>query len=211
MKEFIKKHGKWLALLVAVFIFIEIVEDIFEQDIEKFDTIVYTIISSIINPIFTSFFKTITHCGDWIVIVPLCILLMILVKNKNKKIVISANLVAIFLLNQFLKMVFNRPRPYGHALIEASGYSFPSGHSMVSMAFYGLLIYLAYQNIQNKKLRNVICIGLSILILLIGISRIYLGVHYASDVIGGFCVSIAYLILLVSILKEKLEKKGEVC
>jgi len=74
---------------------------------------------------------------------------------------------------------------------------------MVSMAFYGLFIYLAYKNIKNVKLRYTVCVLLTILIMLIGISRIYLGVHFASDVIGGFVFSIAYLILFTHIAKDQ--------
>lgn len=76
---------------------------------------------------------------------------------------------------------------------------------MASMAFYGLLIYFAYRYIENKKSRSVICIILSILILLIGFSRIYLGVHYTSDVIAGFLISISYLILFTSIAPKVLK------
>lgn len=69
---------------------------------------------------------------------------------------------------------------------------------MASLAFYGYLIYLIYKNVKNKKLKITLCILLSILILLIGISRIYLGVHYTSDVIAGLCFSVAYLIIMIN-------------
>jgi len=82
---------------------------------------------------------------------------------------------------------------------------------MASMAFYGLLIYFAYRYINNKKVRAIICIVLSLLIPLIGFSRIYLGVHYTSDVVAGFLISTAYLILFTSIMPKliKLEKYGQ--
>lgn len=82
------------------------------------------------------------------------------------------------------------------------GYSFPSGHSMVSMAFYGFLIYLIYNNIKNKYIKWILISSLSILIILIGISRIYLGVHYTSDVLAGFLLSISYLVIYTRIVKE---------
>lgn len=82
------------------------------------------------------------------------------------------------------------------------GYSFPSGHSMISAAFYGFLIYLIYKKVKNKKFKITLIIVLSILIVSIGISRIYLGVHYTSDVLAGFTVSVSYLIIYTSIVKK---------
>lgn len=203
--EFIRKNAKWIVMLVCAVLFLWIVDNIFENDIDKFDYMIYSMVSISMHPITTTFFKIITYFGDWMIIIPACIICVIFLKEKRYKYLVASNLAIIFILNQVLKMVFNRPRPVENRLIEASGYSFPSGHSMVSMAFYGLLIYLAYKNIKNKKIKYAICIGLTLLIVLIGISRIYLGVHYASDVAGGFLLSIAYLIVFTQITKEKQE------
>ncbi len=75
---------------------------------------------------------------------------------------------------------------------------------MVSMAFYGFIMYLIYKNVKSKKLKWSLVLSLGILIILIGISRIYLGVHYASDVVGGFCISISYLMLYISVISDKI-------
>lgn len=106
------------------------------------------------------------------------------------------------LLNQILKNIVQRPRPTEFRMIDESGYSFPSGHSMASAAFYGFLIYLVYKKVKNKKLKITIITLLSLLIILIGISRIYLGVHYTSDVLAGFFVSISYLTIYISIIDD---------
>jgi undecaprenyl-diphosphatase len=106
------------------------------------------------------------------------------------------------LLNQVLKRIIRRPRPTGINLIKENGFSFPSGHSMVSMAFYGVLIYLINKSKLNKETKLLLSLLLSILILFIGISRIYLGVHYASDVLAGFSLSLAYLIISIYIYEK---------
>ena len=97
-----------------------------------------------------------------------------------------------------LKHIVQRPRPTEHRIIDESGYSFPSGHSMVSAAFYWFLIYLIYKNIKNKYLKCSLITVLSLLIIMIGTSRIYLGVHYTSDVLAGFLVAISYLIIFIT-------------
>ena len=96
-------------------------------------------------------------------------------------------------------MIVHRARPTGFRLITETGYSFPSGHSMVSMAFYGYLIYLIYKNVRNKKLRWAFITGFGLLIFIIGMSRIYLGVHYTSDVFAGFLFSLGYLVVYIKL------------
>ena len=150
------------------------------------------------NNLLTNFMKVITLFGSVYVIVPCCIILLFALKNKKNKILMTSNLVIITLLNQLLKRVFRRLRPI-NGIISEFGYSFPSGHSMVSMAFYGFLIYLLYKS--NFKYKNIFICLLIVLILLIGISRIYLGVHYPTDVFGGFLLSISYLLLFIEISK----------
>ena len=112
------------------------------------------------------------------------------------------NLLVIAILNFVLKLIWMRPRPELDMLIYEDGFSFPSGHSMVSMAFYGYLIYLIYTYVDNRKVKWPLLIFLMLIILLIGFSRIYLGVHYASDVIGGFCFSIVYLFIYIKMAKK---------
>jgi undecaprenyl-diphosphatase len=103
------------------------------------------------------------------------------------------NLVGIVALNQLLKSIVQRPRPDGYQLIVETGYSFPSGHSMVSMAFYGLLVWMVLHYVRDRRKRHALAAAFVVLIALVGISRIYLGVHYASDVVAGFLVSMAWL------------------
>lgn len=199
-KEIIKKNVKWIILFIAILVFGYIVNRISQNDISQIDNQIYQITTLFMCPEVTNILKIITHFGDWMAMIPIAI--AVLIKNRKYGILVSINLISIFAFNQMLKLLFNRPRPIGNRLIEAGGYSFPSGHSMVSMAFYGFLIYLIYKNMKNIKWKYIFCVLLSMLILIIGFSRIYLGVHYASDVAGGFLLSLAYLIVYVQVTKE---------
>jgi membrane-associated phospholipid phosphatase len=198
MKNIIKKNWIWIIFLIAIIGFIAILEDVFEQEIMKLDLLSYSIlVEKLRNSILTSIMKIITNLGGAIVLLVISVLSLILIKKKKIGFAICINLIMISAFNVIVKNIIQRPRPYGYRLINESGYSFPSGHSMISTAVYGFLIYLIYKNVRNKVLRNILCIILGMLILMISISRVYLGVHYASDVLAGFLLSIAYLICYV--------------
>lgn len=201
-----KKNLPWVILLICMVAFFAIIEDVLENEIWLFDDIAYKTVSGMISNPVTSIFMAVTNLGGVIGIVTITILILIFMKNKKYKFYIVFNLVMVTILNQAIKYIVQRPRPIEHRIIDQFGYSFPSGHSMVSMAFYGFLIYLIYKNVKNKFLKWGLCTSLSFLIVLIGISRIYLGVHYASDVIGGFCLSISYLIVYVKMIGKNIKK-----
>ena len=156
------------------------------------------LISDFVTPIA----KIITNLGGAISLISITIILLVVLKNKKIGIAVMINLLISTVLNIILKNVVQRPRPNEFRLITETGYSFPSGHSMVSMAFYGFLIYLIYKLVKNSKIKWTLIISLSIIICTIGISRIYLGVHYASDVLAGFTISISYLVIYTSIIKR---------
>lgn len=203
IKELIIKNYKWIIFFAFFVIFLAIAEDVFEQEIFEFDSVVYNFLVNNRNEALNNFFKIITQFGSALFLIIITILCVIFIRDKKYKILVPANLVTIAIINIVLKNFFLRPRPNELRLIEETGYSFPSGHAMASTAFYGLLIYIAHEKIENKILRNTICIMLGLLILLISISRIYVGVHYTSDVIAGTCFSIAYLILITRLIKNQ--------
>lgn len=203
IKEITKKNFKWLVLFIALIGFLALAEDVFNKEIMNGDIIGYKIISTfLISDFATPIAKFITNFGGAIFLITLTVILFILIKNKKIGLSIFSNLVIITVLNQLLKRILQRPRPTEFRIIEETGYSFPSGHSMVSMAFYGYLIYLIYKYVENRYVRWISIVLLSILICSIGVSRIYLGVHYTSDVLGGFLVSISYLILFISTVNK---------
>ncbi|MDO4382076.1 MAG: phosphatase PAP2 family protein [Clostridia bacterium] len=202
-KEYIKKNLKWVVLFICLVGFLALTEDVFNKEIMQGDIIGYKIISTfLISDFVTPIAKFITNFGGAIFLSIATIALLLLIKNKKIGLSIFSNIVIITILNQLLKRILRRPRPTEFRIVEETGYSFPSGHSMVSMAFYGYLIYLIYRHIKNKYIKWSLIVLLSILICLIGISRIYLGVHYTSDVLGGFLLSISYLVVYISLIKN---------
>ena len=203
LKEFIVKNLKWIVLFICLIGFFSLAEDVFNKEIMNGDIVGYKLVSTfLISDFATPIAKFITNFGGAIILIGLAFMLLIFIKNKKIGVSIISNLAIITLLNQLLKRIVQRPRPTEFRIVEESGYSFPSGHSMVSMAFYGYLIYLIYKYVKNKYLKWISIILLSILICFIGISRIYLGVHYTSDVLGGFFISISYLIIYISAVNK---------
>lgn len=170
--------------------------------INAIDETIYNLIFKLFSTPTTFIMTFISHLGSATILILICIILYILLKDKKMALIIMLNLAIVYLLNVIIKMIIARPRPDILRLVYETGYSFPSGHAMVATGFYGFLIYIANKKIKNKALRRCITILLTLLIFLIGISRIYLGVHYATDIIGAFMIGIIYLVIFINILKK---------
>lgn len=196
MQVFQKKNIKWVIVLICISIFVYLMQAVWGSRVLPIDTSGYGFMSKhFISNSLTPVMRLITQFGGTILMIAWAMASLVLIKNKRIAISVVSNLVLIALLNNILKLIVRRARPTGFRLIAETGYSFPSGHSMVSMAFYGYLIYLIYKNVRNKKLRWTLIACFSLLILIIGMSRIYLGVHYTSDVFAGFLFSLGYLVI----------------
>ena len=168
---------------------------------EGFDTFVYESIISLRCDFLDNFFKFITDFGDTLFIVGL-VVGVVLVTRNNVGYLYATLAVDTVITNFILKRLIRRDRPDVLKLIKQGGFSFPSGHSMISMSMYGMLIYLCYKKIKNKYIKWIICSLLGILILSIGLSRVYLGVHYISDVLGGFILSFIMVVLYTELINK---------
>ena len=199
------------ALLLLFFIITALVVT---NNIAWFDDSIYNFLMGFRNDFLDAFFKTITHLGDTVVIMIIVVVMLIFLNKKNRIILGSTTILTVG-LNQGIKHILRRPRPEHLRLIKQGGFSYPSGHSMIAICVYGIMIYLINKNVKNKKIKLTLTILLTILILAIGISRIYVGVHYPSDVLGGFSLSLVILILNLTftdkiyggILNEKNDNK----
>ena len=204
--DIVKNNKKMLILAISLSVFIFLLINVLSDNISDFDTSIYNVIMSLKSDFMTFIMKAITRFGDAETLILIAIICLIFIKSKKISGSIAINLASVGLMNYILKKIIQRPRPpLEFRMVEESSFSFPSGHAMASMAFYGLIIYFINKNMKNNKLKKVICIILSILIFLIGMSRIYLGVHYASDVIAGFAISIVYLVLYITYIIKIME------
>ena len=197
-----KKYIKWIVCALSLILFLILTYLVKTNNELNFDSSVYNFISNFINNNLTNIVKIITYLGSATIVIGITILSLIILKNKKIGICMIINLITITLLQYILKFLIGRPRPVGINLIEEKNFSFPSGHSLTAMAFYGFIIYLIYNS--KLKYKNIYILLLGLLILLIGLSRVYLGVHYITDVIGGFSFSMFYLIIYTNIIKDKI-------
>lgn len=149
----------------------------------------------------------ITHLSDTVTIVAFCAVLLVLPNRKQYGIPLSLAALGGVAVYKPMKHIFLRARPDAALhLVEQGGYSFPSGHSVTSVVFYGLLIYLLARHCKNEKLRKILIPVCGFLALVIGPSRVYVGVHWPTDVLAGWCIGGAVLLVAICIL-ERIESK----
>ena len=206
----IKDNKRYILLFICLILFSIILINVLSGNIQNFDSSIYKLISFFRSNFMDLFFRTVTRFGDEEVLILIAVTCLVFIKKRKIGASIAINLASVGLINYILKEIIQRPRPpIEFRMVEESSFSFPSGHAMASMAFYSLIIYYIYNYVENKTIKNIICATLSILIFLVGRSRIYLGVHYASDVLAGFLVSIVYLILYITFILKlfKIDKK----
>lgn len=182
-----------IAFLLSVgclLLFTKLAEDLLYNELNRFDLMVINYLNTYHTTELTNFMKLITNLGSFIVIFPITLFFVYyLYKVKRHFWDTYALIISLgggIILNEVLKWSFHRSRPNIARLVEAGGYSFPSGHSMMSFIFYGFISYLIWINLRGYFMRFLSIGVFLILTILIGISRIYLGVHYPSDVIAGF-------------------------
>ena len=202
-KEFLKSIKYYLLAFIILFILSIIFSVFFSVSILKIDDAAHEFINAhIVNDTLTNFFKVITHFGSVYFYLALIALFLVIIKNRKISLLISINLVYTWILNNIIKNVLRRERPLINLITKPMGFSFPSGHAMCSIAFYGMLIYIINKKIKNKKIVLLLDIFLSLIILLIVFSRIYLNVHYTTDILFG-CL-FGFLSLKISISYGKL-------
>lgn len=152
----------------------------------------------------------ITHLSNTKFIVALCLILLILKPTRIRYgIPVSAGAIFVTIVNKTIKHLVQRPRPDDIVhLVSEGGFSFPSGHSITSMFVYGMLLYLICRYVKNRRLRIILSVLVAIPLVLVGPSRIYVGVHFPTDVLAGWCLGFAVLMIAIEIL-QRIDKRKE--
>lgn len=209
-----KRRGIFTGVCLLIFIWLTYLVSTGRE--LAFDTVIREWFYSIRTSWLTEVVKAITFMGNTKTIIVICLVLLLLplVRGKaglqvTKKIGIPIAVVAIVgsAINKAIKHIVMRPRPdVSLHLIDQGGWSFPSGHSISSLLLYGFLAWLILYYVKDKWAANVATVILTLLWMGVGLSRIYLGVHYPTDVLGGWMLGMVVMMVTMIII-EKIEIK----
>lgn len=190
------------AIGAGLWAFAELADEVGEQEaLVRFDVELANALHGMATPFSTAAFKLISFIGSpgGTLLVVIAVLVLLSRRLMTQAAVLTAAYTGAELLNLLLKSVFMRPRPaFVSPLETASYYSFPSGHAMVSLVVFGMLAYLLLTFIRSRIAKILIIFAAVLLVVLVGISRLYLGVHYFSDVVGGFVAGAVWLIACIT-------------
>ncbi|HEY2493501.1 MAG TPA: phosphatase PAP2 family protein [Paenibacillus sp.] len=196
----------YILMILCLLMFVGIAFAIGGNRVTFFDNPIISFIQGLESPAWTGVMKWFTTVGSAgvMIIISICTLFILYVvfKHRQELILFFAVVLGSQFLNIMLKNIFKRIRPDLHRLIEIEGFSFPSGHSMAAFSFYGILTYLMWRHTRPRVARIILLTCSASMILLIGVSRVYLGVHYPSDIIGGYLASSAWILICIISFKR---------
>lgn len=196
-----------ILFIVAMAGFIYIVNYTFRLKDHTLDHRVFEVIAPWINDWNTPILLVLTFMGSTAFLlsanIVLALYFLLIQKDKTGFLRVMIISLGTVFINMGLKNYFGRIRPHDPVLEGVGGFSFPSGHAMSALAFYGLLIYLVWNSVKQKTMKRLLIFLLGLTILLIGFSRIYFRVHYASDVIAGFAAAIVWLLFSLWLTEKR--------
>ncbi|MFD2785267.1 phosphatase PAP2 family protein [Hymenobacter rubripertinctus] len=204
---FVTEFAITLALgTVGVVAFLALSREVFDQDAATFDAAAFRWVRHLLGPGRQQWVEAVTFLAsrNFITVAGLALVAWLLLVRRRRWYSLLVPVVALgsITLNLLLKQIYQRPRPL-LPLTSASGLSFPSGHAMISASFYGLLIYFAWSRLRRYPVaRYAVVTVLAGLIVLIGLTRVYLRVHYATDVLAGIMAGLAWLLIAIPLLRQ---------
>lgn len=200
----------------ALFLFYGLAEEVYEGDTRRFDESALAFVNQFASPRLTSFMRAVTYLGsnEFLLVAGACaVLAFVLAGWGRAAVTLLITMAGATLLNVTLKLSFGRERPepfFGTPLPES--YSFPSGHALLSFCFYGVIAAAVTARVKGTGRRASVWAVAVSLVVLVGLSRVYLGVHYPSDVAAGYAVALGWLVMVASadrVMEARLRQKTD--
>jgi undecaprenyl-diphosphatase len=188
--------GALLIAATALFVFGWLAEEMLEGDTEQFDSFVRTAVHQLATPGLTRLMQVFSFLGSVAAVttmslVAVCVSLYF--RRIRTAALVAITMLGVAVLDLALKHAFHRPRPVAFFGATPSSYSFPSGHALGSFCFYGILVAILAARVRRRSAKFIVWMAAAVLVGMIGFSRIYLGVHYPSDVIAGYCAAAVWV------------------
>jgi membrane-associated phospholipid phosphatase len=213
----VRANGTWAALIpvslgmaaVSLLCFSWLSEEVLEQGTSRFDDRIRSLVHQHASPLFTVIMRFVTNLGDWPVILFGTIVLLFIFwyrKDGDHVRLLLVTMLGAGILDGVLKLAFHRPRPNPFFVAKPSTYSFPSGHALISLCFYGLIAGMLSLRLHKHWQRVAVWGAAGLTVGLIGLSRIYLGVHWPSDVLAGYAAALIWM-GAVRVLARKMEER----
>lgn len=207
MKKILKEN-KWyvVSIIILLVIYIILFKSNFYDVILYFDNSIREFVAKIIDNNLTLIFEILTNCGDFYLPCGIIVCIFLIYKNRWYSYILGCGYFLSGILALIFKLAISRPRPFDALIRIPSSFSFPSGHTITSIVFYIFLCYLL--TYKSGKIKKVIFYTFfTFLALIISVSRIYLGVHYFSDVLGGIILSVPCLFMLINIVEKNFKER----
>lgn len=200
-------RSPWGIALLASFLFAAVALVIEAELVSGFDNRILSAVRGWESPGLIAVMEGLSWFGSTTPTIVFCLLMMTVMaftlSDRRKVLLFAAVMIGSTLLNKALKAVFQRERPELHRFAEETGYSFPSGHAMASFALYGMLIWLLWRRIPGTGGKTALAAVCAVMIVGISLSRICLGVHYPTDLIGGYLASGAWMALCIGVFERR--------
>src|SRR5258708_9835783 len=191
-----------LAAAIVMVLFAVLASEVLEGETQHFDDAVRLTVYGVASPHATSVLYAVTQLGSPLLLIPgtlVCSLLFLHLRRIRGAILLTLTMVGVTLLNWILKAVFQRPRPLPFfGLTTPTSYSFPSGHALAAFCFYGALPALVTARLRSPLLRALVWAGAAVVIVAVGFSRLYLGMHYPSDIVAGYATGFVWVLTVAS-------------
>ncbi len=196
----------FISILISVgslYLFLKISDGVLEREFYRVDTSVIYAVVNMRNPDLTSFMLQVTELGNPLILFAISAVTVIYLYTRRKKdaFIFSAILYCAVIVNIILKAIYAVPRPDYMPLVSEIYYSFPSGHAMNSFVFFLSITYFIYRSTRNLTLLVICSVISTVLVFLIGFSRIYLGVHFPSDIFAGYIAGVLWFVSAIALEK----------